>query len=83
MSKITDEPYVAEVGKRGRKYASKEEAYEAHKARVKAWQKNNKDKTSAYRKKYAEKPERRAIINERYANMDPVKKEQVLARQRS
>ena len=84
MAKMTDTPYKTEPGARSyRKYATKEEAYAAHKARVREWQKNNKDKTREYQKKYGEKPERMAAVRENYANMDPVKKEYVLARQRS
>ena len=82
MSKITDTPHTPKEGKWVRKYATKEEGYEAHKARVKAWQDKNRDKVRGYQAKYEKKPERRAIINEKYANMDPAKKEQVLARQR-
>lgn len=83
MAKMTDTPYKCEIGVRpNRKYATKEEAYEAHKARVREWQKNNKDKTSAYQAKYGKKPERMAAVRENYANMDPEKKEHILARQR-
>jgi hypothetical protein len=58
MSKITDTPYKSEIGARkDRKYATKEEAYEAHKKRVRDWQKKNPEKHRAYVKKYHSKPE--------------------------
>ena len=58
MSKITDTPYRSELGKhKTRKYATKEEAYAAHKARVRKWQQDNPEKHRAYVKKYHDKPE--------------------------
>ena len=65
-----------------KKYETEEEAYEAHKNRVKQWQKDNPEKFNAYRKKYEQSGKRKTAQAERYAAMDPVQKEDLLAKQR-
>ena len=80
MSKITDTPYKEPINDK-RKYATKEEAYEAHKARVKQWQKDNPDKFLGYVKKYQQNPDVKKKRLEAYHNMDPVKKAELLEKQ--
>ena len=80
MPKITDTPYKEPINDK-RKYATKEEAYEAHKARVKQWQKDNPEKFKQYVKTYNAKPEVRQKHSEAYHNMDPVKKAELLEKQ--
>jgi len=83
MSKVTDTPYVAEVGTRGRKYASKEDAYAAHIERVRKWQSDNPEKLKEYSDKYYSDPEKIQKRRDRYHNMDPDKKEAYLAGMRA
>jgi len=83
MSRITDTPYVCEVGDHRRKYASKEEAYEAHKARVRKWQQQNPDKHNANVKRYNSKPERAAHIKEVARIKYQENKEEIRAKQRA
>lgn len=82
MAKYTDIPYKVDMNKKNRKYATKEEAYEAHKERVKRWQRENPDKHGKNVDKYHRKPEIIQKDKDRYANMDPVKKEIMLEKQR-
>ena len=84
MSKITDTPYKSELGKhKTRKYATKEEAYEAHKKRVRKWQQENPDKHNANVKRYNSKPERAAYIKEVAAIKYQENKEEIRAKQRA
>ena len=64
------------------KYASKEEAYEAHKKRVMKWQKENPDKFKGYVRKYELTDARKESHHRWYTEMPPEQKEELLANQR-
>lgn len=65
-----------------RKYATREEAYEAHKLRVRAWQDKNKDKVKKYVTKYSAKEDVKEIRRQYYHDLSPERKEALKIRNR-
>lgn len=57
MPKILDTPYKSESTDVRRKYATKEEAYAAHKLRVAEYNRQHKEQHRANVKKYHDRPE--------------------------
>jgi hypothetical protein len=64
-------------------YATREEAYAAHVARVRAWQLKNPEKFKAYQQKYELTERRKEHHRKWYADLSPEAKQEVLAYQRA
>ena len=66
-----------------KKYATRKDAYEAHKQRVMKWQSENPDKFRGYQQKYEQSERVKEMRKQKYRDMDPIKKEELLAKARA
>jgi hypothetical protein len=70
------------MGDARRKYETRQDAYEAHKKRVREWQERNYDKVKTYAKTYGQKDEIREKNRLIYQNLSQERKNEIMARNR-